>query len=66
MAQQKGGLTLEALKSVARSAGLSIEQGRLQQILEEMRSMLEELYEVDEQTLREVEPFHILPLPEQD
>lgn len=64
MAKPRGELTLEALRSIAQSAGLTIEEEHLQQLLVQMRSMLQQLYEVDvdEETLRQVEPFHILPI----
>ncbi len=64
MAQPRDELTLEELRSIAQSAGLTIEEEHLQQLLVQMRSMLQQLYEVDvdEETLRQVEPFHILPV----
>ena len=57
------GLTMEMLQGVARSVGLTIEQERLEEILVKMRSILQQLYVVDEEALKDVEPFHILPMP---
>jgi hypothetical protein len=57
-------LTIEMVEGMALSAGLTIEQESLQEILVKMRSMLKQLYEVDEEALKDVEPFHVLPLPD--
>ena len=57
-------LTIERVEGMALSAGLTIEQESLQEILVKMRSMLKQLYEVDEEALKDVEPFHVLPLPD--
>ena len=62
MVQPRGDLTFEDLESIARAAGLTIEQEQLQELLRQIRSTLQDLYEVDDETLRDVEPFHILPL----
>ena len=62
MVHPLGDLTLEDLEGIARAAGLTIEQEQLQELLVQIRSTLQDLYEVDDETLRTVEPFHILPL----
>jgi chromosomal replication initiation ATPase DnaA len=56
-------LSIEMLEGMAQTVGLTLEQERLQEILVKMRSMLQQLYMVSEEALRDVEPFHILPLP---
>ena len=62
MVQPRIDLTLEDLDGIARAAGLAIEQEQLQELLRQVRSTLQDLYEVDDEALRDVEPFHILPL----
>ena len=63
MAQPRSELTPEALDAIAGAIGLAIEPDRLREISTQMRSLLQRIYELDEEALKGVEPFHVMHAP---